>query len=143
VTRLVIDASVAIKWLVEEPGTSEAVLLRRHLLSAPDLLTIECSNILWKKHRRKELTAEEVLLAARLLERADIELAPMRPLLEPATRLAIGLDHPAYDCAYLALAEALGCTMVTADDTLCRKLGGSKLLAIDVIALADAPAIPI
>jgi len=143
VTRLVIDASVAIKWLVEEPGTSEALLLRRHRLSAPDLLTIECANVLWKKLRRKELTEEEVVLAARLLERADIELAPMRPLLTAATKLSIGLDHPAYDCAYLALAEALGCAMVTADEALCRKLAGSKLLSSKVIALADAPTIPI
>lgn len=119
---VVIDASVAIKWVVEEPGTEEALLLRRERLHAPDLLIPECANILWKKVRRKEMSEGEALLAARLLVRADIQLEPMRPLLEPATRLALGLDHPAYDCIYLALANVLGCELVTADNVLQRKL---------------------
>lgn len=45
-------------------------------------------------------------VAARLLERSGIELRPMRGLLEAATRLAVVLDHPAYDCVYIALVEA-------------------------------------
>ena len=105
-TDLVIDASVAIKWVIEEHGTREAMSLRRHRLFAPELLVAECANVLWKKTRRRELTPDEARLAARLLQRADVELAPMRALLEPATELAIAMDHPAYDCAYLALAES-------------------------------------
>ena len=120
-TTWVIDASVAIKWVVDEPGTQQALLLRRHRLVAPDLLVPECANILWKKVRRNELSEAEAVLAARLLQRADIELEPMRRLLEPATKLAIALGHPAYDCTYLALAEALSCAMVTADEQLHRK----------------------
>ena len=119
--RFVIDASVAIKWVVDEPGTEQAVLLRRHRLFAPDLLIAECANILWKKVRRSELSEAEAILAARLLQRADIQLEPMRRLLEPATQLALALDHPAYDCTYLALAEMLSCAMVTADERLYRK----------------------
>jgi predicted nucleic acid-binding protein len=120
-TDLVIDASVAIKWVIDEPGTKEALSLLRHRLFAPDLLVAECANILWKKVRRRELTLEEAGLAARLLQRADIELAPMRALLEPATKLAIALDHPAYDCTYLALAESMSCDLVTADQRLSTK----------------------
>jgi predicted nucleic acid-binding protein len=115
---LVIDASVAIKWVIDEPGTKEALSLLRHRLYAPDLLVAECANILWKKVQRNELTPQEAELAARLLQRADVELAPMRALLEPATRLAIALDHPAYDCIYLALAENMACDLVTADQRL-------------------------
>jgi predicted nucleic acid-binding protein len=51
-TTLVVDASVAIKWLTDEPDTPLA--LRVHELgatAAPDLLVAECVNILWKKHR--------------------------------------------------------------------------------------------
>jgi predicted nucleic acid-binding protein len=121
VTTWVIDASVAIKWVVDEPGTEQALLLRRHRLVAPDLLVPECANILWKKVRRGELSEAEAMLAARLLQRAEVDLEPMRSLLEPATKLAIALDHPAYDCIYLALAEALSCAMVTADEQLYRK----------------------
>lgn len=78
---LVVDASVAIKWVVEEPGTAVAVAVRRHRLCAPDLLVAECANILWKKVRRRELDEVEALLAARLLERCDVELMPMRRML--------------------------------------------------------------
>jgi predicted nucleic acid-binding protein len=91
-------------------------LYQRAKLIAPELLVPECANVLWKKVRRQELSKEQALLAAGLLERAEIELLPMRPLLEPATRIAIDLDHPAYDCLYLALAAANKCRFITADD---------------------------
>ena len=68
---------------------------------APELLVAECATILWKKVRRKELSRDAALLAARLLQGAEIELVPTRSLLEAATRLAIELEHPAYDCLYL------------------------------------------
>jgi predicted nucleic acid-binding protein len=138
---LVIDASVAIKWVIEEDGTAAALALRRFRLAAPDLLIPECANILWKKVRRQELTEAEALLAARLLERAELELAPTRRLLEPATRLAVALDHPAYDCIYLALAEARGWDVVTADQRLCAKVRECGL-AVRVMSLTGASAQP-
>lgn len=61
------------------------------------------------------------MLAAKLIERAEIELHPMRALLEPATRLAIDLDHHAHDCIYLALALKNGWRIVTADARLIAK----------------------
>jgi predicted nucleic acid-binding protein len=123
VTLLVIDASVAIKWVVEEEGTSEALALRgRAKLIAPDLLVAECANILWKKVARRELLKNEALVAAALLETADIELYPMRSFLAAATKLAIEMDHPAYDCLYLVAALENGCRMATADERLLRKV---------------------
>lgn len=120
---LVIDASVAIKWVIEEPGTSDALMLRGGTrLMAPDLVVAECASILWKKAHRRELTRDEAVLAARLLETADVELLPTRSLLQAATQLAVDLDHPAYDCLYLASAIANGCRFVTADETFVDKL---------------------
>jgi len=124
VSDLVIDASVAIKWVIEEDGTKEALALRRQALAAPDLLVAECANILWKKARRNELSEPEAAFAAGLLARADIELVAMRPYLEAATTIAVTLDHPANDCFYIALAEAEGLRLVTADRTLVRKASG-------------------
>ena len=73
----VIDASIAVKWVVEEDGTAEALALRQgSKLIAPQLLVAECANILWKKVQREELLKEEALLAARLLQGAEIELLP-------------------------------------------------------------------
>ncbi len=77
---------------------------------------------LLQKVQRGELSQEEALLAARLLQAADIELAPTRALFEAATRIAIELDHPTYDCLYLAVAIDRNCRFVTADQPLLRKL---------------------
>ncbi len=138
---LVVDASIAIKWVVEEEGTPQALALRKNVrLIAPDLLVAECANILWKKAQRGELTSEEADLAARLLQRADIELRPMRGLMHAATRIAIALSHPAYDCVYLALALLHRTRYVTADDRLIRKLAlqSDASLSAAVVSLAGA-----
>jgi predicted nucleic acid-binding protein len=123
VNTFVIDASVAVKWVVDEDGTPEALALRqRAKLIAPELLVAECANILWKKVQRDELLKQEALLAARLLQGAEIELLPMRSLFETATRMSIEINHPAYDCVYLALANNSKCQFVTADERFLRKL---------------------
>lgn len=140
-TTFVVDASIAIKWVVEEDGTPLAIALRKNArLIAPDLLVAECANILWKKVERGELTSQEADLGARLLERSDIELMPMRGLLHAATRLAVALSHPAYDCVYLSLALARSTRFVTADDRFIHKLSRhpDKSLSAAVISLADA-----
>jgi len=122
-TGIVVDASVAVKWVVTEDGTDAAVaLLSGGPLAAPDLLVAECANILWKKVRRSELTTDEAMVAARIIQRADVELHPMRALMEPAAQLAIDLDHPAYDCMYLALALHRGGQFVTADERFLNKI---------------------
>ena len=139
-TRLVVDASVAIKWVVEEAGSKVAVgLLGGPALSAPDLLMPECANILWKKVRRGELTPEEAALVAELLQRAAVELVPTRPLIPAALALAVRLDHPAYDCAYLALAVDRGHPFVTADERLVRVVSqrGTTELARAVVPLSQ------
>jgi predicted nucleic acid-binding protein len=141
VNTLVIDASIAVKWVVEENGTPQALRLRQRMkLIAPELLIAECANILWKKVQRGELSKDEALLAARLLQAAEIELLPTRILLEPATRIAIELDHPAYDCVYLALAVERDCRFVTADQRLLRKLdqGRRRMLRARAMSLTES-----
>jgi predicted nucleic acid-binding protein len=140
VNTLVIDASIAVKWVVEEDGTSEALTLRRRAkLIAPELLAAECANILWKKVQRDELSKDQAFLAARLLQAADIEFLPIRSLLEAATRIAVECNHPAYDCIYLALAAERDCRFVTADERFVRKLGeGQRRFRGRVIGLAHA-----
>ena len=141
---VVIDASVAIKWVIEEEGTPQALALLSYALAAPDLLIAECANILWKKVRFGELSSKEANFAAGLLARADIELMPMRPHLQAATRLAIALDHPAYDCIYVALAEAEGARLVTADARLVQKLAAHAggRFQDRVVALSNSAAWP-
>jgi predicted nucleic acid-binding protein len=115
VSGFVVDASVAIKWFVEEPDSTEAAGLLRHPLAAPDLLAPECANILWKKVARAELSLDEAEVIALALEKAAIALHPTRTRLGPAVKLACELDCTAYDCFYLALAQELQQPLVTAD----------------------------
>jgi len=74
-TLYVVDASVAIKWVVPEAGTPQALaLIANNDVAAPDLIVAECANILWKKVRRAELTLPEAHFAARLIEGSDLQL---------------------------------------------------------------------
>ncbi|HEY2658546.1 MAG TPA: type II toxin-antitoxin system VapC family toxin [Caulobacteraceae bacterium] len=139
-SRFVIDASVALKWVIPETGSAEALMFRwAKQLLAPDLIMAECGNAIWKKARRGEFTPDDAHLGVRLLEQSDIELRPMRSLLAPAMRFATGHDHPAYDCFYLALAEAEECPFVTADESLVRKVATSRLAGpLQVLSLGEA-----
>jgi predicted nucleic acid-binding protein len=138
--KILIDASVAVKWVVEEPGSAEAILLLDRQLFAPDLLCAECANSLWKKVARGELRPDEAEVAARTLEAAEIELVAMRPYLAPAMALAIELGHPAYDCIYLAVALRLAITWVTADQRFIQRISQRGGRFRDrVVALAEVP----
>ena len=116
------------------------MLRRKAKLIAPELLVAECANILWKKVQMHELLKEEALLAARLLQGVEIELLPTRSLLEAATQMSIEINHPAYECLYLALAVDNGYRCVTADERFLRKLhrGRQRRLRTRAISLIEA-----
>lgn len=134
------DASVALKWVVAEEGSEEASALAGESLSAPSLLLAECANALWVKARRRELTSEEVLERLALLRRAPVHLVPVEELADDATRLALELNHPVYDCLYLALALRQECNLITADDQFVRAVAGNEDLSVRVRALGEPAA---
>ena len=117
---LVVDASVAAKWVLPEPDSSQAERLRQsgEALIAPTLVLAEIGNAVWKRAIRGELTAADAESAVRLAAVLFSSLLPMEQLAIRANALAIGLRHPIYDCFYLALAEREDATLVTADARL-------------------------
>lgn len=121
----VVDASVALKWFVEEDGSDAARALHGRHLTAPDLLIAEVANGLWRMVRSGRLPPAAAPLAMRRLPRYLASLAPLAPLAGRAAEIALALDHPAYDAFYLALAEASGSIVVTADRRLLDKAAGS------------------
>ena len=66
----------------------------------------------------------------------------MRPNFEAAVGIALGLDHTAYDCVYIALAAAEELQSVTADTGLLRKVAqrAFRRYADRVLGLTDARA---
>jgi len=123
--------------VVAETGTPQALPLRlRAKLLAPELPVAECANILWQKVQRRGLLRDEALLAARLPRGADIELLPTQALLEAAADLAVELDHPAYDCRYLAPAVASDCSFVSTDERFPRRLGQARRTALREMAIS-------
>jgi len=110
---VVVDASVAAKWLLAEADSELAAGLLADDLIAPVILRLECANAIVKRLRVGQLDAGEARqrideigqLPVRLFETDD----------QTAAELALELRHPVYDCAYLALAQARSLQVVTAD----------------------------
>lgn len=141
-SSILIDSSVAIKWVVPEEGTDLALALRlKFELYAPELIIPEIANILWKKYQRNELSKEETEMASELLAYSGIQYFSMNDLLVKATDLAIALRHPAYDCIYLAAAAAKNIPFVTADARLTRKLVEQRFTAVKCYDLGSAAAL--
>ena len=120
----VVDASVALKWLlVEEHSDTALVLLDGSFdLHVPNLIFSEFGNTLWKKTVRGELNGDQVREAISLFQDLPLRVHRDRWLLQRATDLACLLAHPVYDCYYLALAEILETTVVTADRKFVNKV---------------------
>jgi predicted nucleic acid-binding protein len=121
---LVVDASVALKWFVNEEGSPEAaaLLTRGDSLIAPDLIMPEVCNATWKMVRRDMMHPAQQFAAVSRLPSILDELVPTGPLASRAIVIATLLDHPAYDCFYLALVEQRSGTLVTADRRLIHRV---------------------
>ena len=116
---LVVDASVGLKWLLQEPDShlAEALVRIEPDLLVPDFWLNEATNVLWLQVRRKLFTAEEAREGLALL-RAQVEPTPtahMR-LHDLALDISVAIDHSTCDTLYLAFAVAMGASAVVAAD---------------------------
>ena len=125
---VVVDASVACKWLIEEEGSTAAAALLavREALVAPDLIVAEVASVLWRKATAGAISPAHAASAVVELPGQFDELVPASALARRALTIALALGHPAYDCLYLALAEARGAHLVTADERLVARLHGTE-----------------
>jgi len=138
--KYVLDASIALKWVLAEPDAAKARQLRDdfrnavHELIAPDSYTLEIAHALTKSHRRGlvsdpwRLWGDVMTTLPRLYP--SMSLTPRA--IEIATRARIGV----YDCLYVALAEREGCELLTADARLINSL---RPIYPFIIALASLP----
>ncbi|MDE0693335.1 MAG: type II toxin-antitoxin system VapC family toxin [Gammaproteobacteria bacterium] len=121
--KLIVDASIVVKWLFAEAHSHEArqLLAPKIVLDAPDFILTEVANVIWKKARRKEIPSPHPYIEE-LANIADaVGLQPSTELVVRAATLAVQIDHPVYDCVYLACAEAAAAPLVTADARLAQR----------------------
>ncbi len=136
--RLVVDASVAIKWLVAEgdSGAADRVLASGDDLHAPRLMASEIANALWRKARLGEVERGRagVLMAA--VSGMPLHWNADETVCADAVRLAVALDRPVYDCIHLAVAHRIEAQMVTADTRFANAVAATEHGGT-VVTLAD------
>lgn len=127
-----VDASVAVKWVIEEPLSSKAEALyvqaiqEREPLVAPMFLIMEVNNALLKRTRSPRPLAEaNAVSQLTLLASMGLELYQPATHHQTALSLAIAYGLPAvYDAYNLALSVELSCPFWTDDQRLLRALNG-------------------
>ena len=135
---LVSDASVAVKWAVEEEDYEKAaqLLSGEHQLHVPRVLAAELANALRSKVLSGVLAPHLVAGMLGSALSSILNWAADELLAADALRIAIGLNHPVYDCVYLALAYQVGGTLVTADTRFFNTVAGTEH-AERVVLLVD------
>jgi predicted nucleic acid-binding protein len=134
--RYVLDASVALKWVLDETDSPKAKQVRSeflqqiHELRAPDTFPVEVAHALAKAERRGIIPRFQ---ASRLLANVlstPPQPHPYLPLLSRALDVASQARIGVYDCLYVALAEREACDLLTADDRLVRSLPGHPIVLL-------------
>jgi predicted nucleic acid-binding protein len=121
---IVVDASVAVKWLIPEDGNEQARALLRgsEPLVAPSLIRLEVAGAVLRRYRESEIPEEEARAAcgfwARLLHMERPRLVPVEEIYDDALDMAFAARHGLGDCLYLAAARRLDARVVTADRKL-------------------------
>lgn len=119
---LVVDTSVVVKYFLVEEDTDKATAILTAFvhqdmsLYMPDLLLAEFANVLWK--RRTSLTLENAASHIQDLIALDITVVSTKNIIQRAHTIACTTGRTVYDALYIALAEQIGCDMVTADEWL-------------------------
>ena len=123
---MIVDASIAFKWIFVEQGSEAATaLIGREDLRAPSFLLAEIGNAMWKKALRGELGDRGAYSAQISLIGSLIDLVDEAPDIPRALEMAVTLDHPIYDCIYLAVAERFDEPFVTGDSKFAVKARSS------------------
>jgi predicted nucleic acid-binding protein len=129
--RIVLDASVAAKWLLpppHEPLRDEALQIARgynegqYEIFIPDVFWAEIANFLWKAARSSRCTPAEARTTLEIIFDYSFQSTSSISLLPGAFDIATLYDRAVYDCLYVALAQKIGGELITADEKLANAL---------------------
>jgi predicted nucleic acid-binding protein len=117
---MIIDASVAAKWVLPEPNSDRAAALRKREndFAAPSLVIAEVGKRFGKRAVRGDIGKADAAAALEAAMDHFAEVVQLNGLAARAMEIAIDLRHPIYDCFYLALAERERAPIVSADARL-------------------------
>lgn len=116
---IVVDASAALSALLNAGAARDAVASEQ--LHAPHLIDSEVASGLRRRVSAQRLDGAAGWLALDTWRRLGMTRYPVFTLLERVWEIRDNL--PAYDASYVALAELLGCSLLTADARLSRAPG--------------------
>src|SRR5690348_502692 len=126
---VVVDASVAVKWILPEDDTPRALRIQERYQDeqldavAPYLVVSEVANVLWKRARRGDLSVAAARRAFEQFLRDAPILLDSDAVSNAALGLALAHHRTFYDCLYLAWALEQRCDLVTADEKFFHALG--------------------
>lgn len=129
--EVVVDASVALAFVLEERDGADAARIRALLSNPPGRpvvamhFDVECANGLVQAVRRGRIAVDDAFEALLVLMDLPFERAQPSASEVDAFRISIETESSAYDAAYVALSDDLGVPLVTMDARLVRTLAGT------------------
>jgi predicted nucleic acid-binding protein len=125
VKRFVLDASVALAWLLDDPVPTYALHVKRLLRTSrplvPPLWVLEVANVLAVGERRGHLTSDQVARSMSLVEQLlgeTIETISPPVTFRQVLTSARSFRLTAYDAVYLEVARSEGVPLATLDHGL-------------------------
>ncbi len=134
--KYVLDASVAVKWVLPESDSAIAIDFRDNVeagnfeIIAPDTFPIEVAHALTRAERRGLLPVGKASDGLDAILANELELFPYMDFLSLAVELSSKNRIGVYDCLYVALAEEMDCELITADARLVNAFHGLSRIVL-------------
>lgn len=127
---IVVDASVLANVVGDDgtDGDRAREVIAGQELSVPDLVDVEVVSVLRRRWLAKTMTARRFAAAVSDLGALPADRYPVLPFMPRAYELRANVS--AYDATYVALAEQLGCALVTADRRLASAPGSRCAITV-------------
>ena len=135
---IVIDANVAIKWVIKQPLRERALAILAHsvVLVAPAMFVGEVTTAVWQYVRAGQISDEQAREGLLLIMNQVSIFEDDAVLAEEALSIGVELKYAPYDCFYLTSAMRRRVPLVTADRRLVNRLATTPYKS-HVIHLTD------